>query len=63
MKPYMSVLVNDTQIEFVHDRWIFDNILVAHEVAYYMKGKQSGCVGLEPSLIWLRPMVELNGFM
>lgn len=45
MKPCMLALISDTQGAFVHDRSIFDNILVAYEIAHSMKGKRSGHVG------------------
>lgn len=45
LKYVMPSLVSDTQKAFVHDRSIFDNILVAHEVARSMKRKRSGHVG------------------
>lgn len=41
-KPFMRDLISDTQGVFVHDRSIYDNILVADEVAHSMKGKRSG---------------------
>lgn len=37
LKPVILVLIIDTREAFVHDRSIYDNILVAHEVAHSMK--------------------------
>lgn len=45
LKPFMSSLVSNTHGAFLHDRSIFDNILVAREVPYSMKRKRTGHVG------------------
>lgn len=45
MKIVMPVLVSDTQDAFMHDFSIFNNILVAYEVAHSKQGKRFDHVG------------------
>lgn len=42
MKPWLSELINPSQLDFVAGRSIFYNVIMAHEVAHSMHIKRFG---------------------
>ncbi|KAK6162202.1 hypothetical protein DH2020_002043 [Rehmannia glutinosa] len=46
MFPILSKIISETQSSFLPGRLISDNILVAYEIYYFMKGRTSGKLGL-----------------
>uniref|UniRef100_A0A803PJ09 Reverse transcriptase domain-containing protein n=1 Tax=Cannabis sativa TaxID=3483 RepID=A0A803PJ09_CANSA len=45
MKPFMDLIVSDTQSAFIPGRLISDNVLISFEVLHYLKRKRKGKEG------------------
>lgn len=45
LKPFMNVIISETQYVFVPNRLITDNVLVSYEVNHFLKQKTKGKSG------------------